>query len=73
MKKPTAVARPDVLVHGGLGFYTFELLSKRARLWTHRCVARAVWNGTTAEFHCDDRQYAEDIADAMQADGLVVR
>ena len=63
----------DVQISGGMGFYQFDLLTRRAITWVRRNVAIAPYQIEGNTFYSDDTRYAKDIAEAMQAAGLAVR
>lgn len=66
--------RIDVQIDGGMGFFQFNLLTKRAIAWKKRHVCTESWNGgNDRTFYCDDTRMAQDIAQGMLDAGLAVR
>ena len=67
--------RVDVRITGGMGMYSFDLLTDAATAFVTKHVGVEAWQDTesTSRFACDDTRYAMEIADAMKAEGLVVR
>lgn len=64
--------RTDVEINGGSGFFTFYMRTKRAQRWVNAHVQLASWQGDGLQFVCDDTRMAQDIARAMQSEGLRV-
>jgi hypothetical protein len=63
----------DVQISGGMGFYKFNSLTRKARAWVKKNVNLESWQmiGDSA-FGCEGR-YAQDLANGMQEAGLIVR
>jgi hypothetical protein len=62
----------DVIVHNEGTIFLFELLTTNARKWVAEHVQPEPWQMYGHSLAVEHR-YARDLADAIHADGLVIR